>query len=44
MVIPHEVHEKDEKKVAKDVTEAIRKRYPHYSPIIKIDRSYAILK
>jgi cation diffusion facilitator family transporter len=44
MVIPHEVREKDEKKIAKDVTEAIKERYPQYCPVIKIDRSYAILK
>lgn len=44
MVIPHEVAEKDEKKVAKEIVEAIKKKYPEYNPLITIDRSYAILK
>lgn len=44
MVIPHEVAEKDEKRVAKEVTEAVKKKYPNYNPIITVDRSYAILK
>jgi cation diffusion facilitator family transporter len=44
MVIPHEVAEKDEKKVAKEVSEAIKSKYPAYNPVITIDRSYAILK
>lgn len=44
MVIPYEIHGKDEKKVANDVSEAIKKKHPQYNPIIKIDRSYAILK
>lgn len=44
MVIPHEVAEKDEKKVAKEVGEAIKSKYPSYNPIITIDRSYTILK
>jgi divalent metal cation (Fe/Co/Zn/Cd) transporter len=44
MVIPYEVAEKDEKKVAKEITEAIKKKYPDYNPLITIDRSYAILK
>jgi cation diffusion facilitator family transporter len=44
MVIPHEVKECDEKKVSKQISEAIKNRYPAFNPIIKIDRSYAILK
>ncbi|MDF2533491.1 MAG: cation efflux family protein [Clostridia bacterium] len=44
MVIPHEVAEKDEKKVSKEISEAIKNKYPQFNPIIKIDRSYAILK
>ena len=44
MVIPYEVAERDEKKVAKDVAKAIKEKYPEYSAIIKIDRSYEILK
>lgn len=44
MVIPYEVAERDEKKVAKDVSDAIKEKYPEYSAIIKIDRSYEILK
>jgi divalent metal cation (Fe/Co/Zn/Cd) transporter len=44
MVIPNEVAECHEKKIAKEVTEAIKNKHPEYNPIIKIDRSYAILK
>jgi len=44
MVIPHEVKECDEKKVSKEISEAIKNKYPAFNPIIKIDRSYAILK
>lgn len=44
MVIPHEVAEKDEKKIAKEVADAIKKKHPEYNPIITVDRSYAILK
>jgi cation diffusion facilitator family transporter len=44
MVIPHEVKECDEKKVAKEISEAIKKKHPQYNPVITIDRSYAILK
>ncbi|OGO78606.1 MAG: cation diffusion facilitator family transporter [Clostridiales bacterium GWB2_37_7] len=44
MVIPHEVPECDEKKVAKEVVEAIKNKHPQFNPIITIDRSYAILK
>ncbi len=44
MVIPHEVPEKDEKKVAKEISEAIKIKYPAYNPVITIDRSYSILK
>lgn len=44
MVIPYEINGKDEKKVANDVSEAIKKKHPQYNPIIKLDRSYAILK
>ena len=44
MVIPHEVKECDEKRVAKDISEAIKNKYPQFNPVITIDRSYAILK
>jgi cation diffusion facilitator family transporter len=44
MVIPYEVAECDEKKVAKEVSEAIKNKHPQFTPIITIDRSYSILK
>lgn len=44
MVVPHEVDEKDEKKVAKEASDAIKDKYPQYNPVITVDRSYAILK
>jgi len=44
MVVPHEVAEKDEKKIAKEVSEAIKQKHPEYNPVITVDRSYAILK
>jgi cation diffusion facilitator family transporter len=44
MVIPHEVKVCDEKRVAKDISEAIKEKYPQFNPVITIDRSYAILK
>ena len=44
MVIPHKVKESDEKKVAKDISEAIKNKYPEFNPIITIDRRYEILK
>jgi cation diffusion facilitator family transporter len=44
MVIPHEVREKDEKKVAKEISEAIKNKYPEFNPIITIDRRYEILR
>ncbi len=40
MVIPYKV--RDDKKVASDVSDAIKKKYPQYNPIIKVDRSYTI--
>jgi len=42
MVIPYEI--RDDKKVASDVSEAIKKKYPQYNTIITIDRSYIVLK
>jgi cation diffusion facilitator family transporter len=44
MVVPHIVKEKDEHKVAKEISEAIKNKYPQFNPIITIDRSYEILK
>ena len=44
MVIPHKVNERDEKKVAKEISEAIKTKYPQFNPIITIDRCYEILK
>lgn len=44
MVIPHKVSERDGKKVAKEIYEAIKNMYPEINPIITIDRSYEILK
>lgn len=42
MVVPYEIH--DDKRVANDVTETIKKRYPQYNPVITIDRSYTGVK
>lgn len=44
MVIPRKVKERDEKKVAKEISEAIKNKYPAFNPIITIDRGYEILK
>lgn len=42
MVIPHEVNEKGGHQLAKDVAEAIKKKYPNYDAIITVDRQYSI--
>lgn len=44
MVIPHEIKDKEGNKLSHDVSDAIKSKYPQYNPVIKIDRSYAILK
>lgn len=44
MVVPYDFKEKDEKKLAEEVKEEIKKRYPNYDAVITIDRQYSLLK
>ena len=44
MVVPYNFKEKDEKKLAEEVKEEIKKRHPNYDAIITIDRQYSLLK
>ncbi|MFZ5354127.1 MAG: cation diffusion facilitator family transporter [Bacillota bacterium] len=44
MVVPPEVHERDEKQLVQYIRSTIKSRHPGYDVVITIDRNYAILR
>jgi len=44
LVVPFEYDEKLAKEIAKDVANAIKKKYRNYNAVITVDRAYSILK
>lgn len=44
MVVPHEVREREEKKIVQEVKQAIKDKYPKYDAVITVDRDYVVLR